>query len=68
MSGQRRAASRVRPPVRRGEFTALETTVADVERTLDRLNTDLETQFKRIAQLQAQIDQLQTAWKKQKRS
>lgn len=67
MSPSRRASSRPRSAVSRTEFAALKAAVTDVERSLDRLGADLQLQFRRTAQLQAQVDQIQAAWKKLKR-
>lgn len=59
--------SMVKSPTSKRRDAQVTERILSLERNMDSIRKDLQVQFKRIAQLQAQIDQIQGAWAKLKR-
>jgi hypothetical protein len=57
-----RTALSPRPGTPASRIAQLEARVAEIEALADRQTKELETQFKRIAQLQADLDHVRLAW------
>ena len=64
------SAKRPSSPVTRSAFEELRRTMrsstAELASTVDKCCRDLEVQFERIAQIQAELDEIRSAWTKTK--
>jgi hypothetical protein len=59
------ARSRQRPAsVTRREFDRVLKALEDRENSIKRLGQELDTQFRRIAQIQAELDEIRKAWER----